>query len=71
MHFGDIAPQQMFDGLVAAGVPHDYAEFLVLILFHFRPGHAERIITAVADITGRQPGRFERYAYGYHSAWLG
>ena len=57
--------------LLAAGVPRDYAEFLVLILGHFKAGHAERTTTAVADITGRQPGRFEQYARDYRAAWLG
>jgi uncharacterized protein YbjT (DUF2867 family) len=71
IRFEDIAPQQMLDGLLGAGVPRDYAEFLVLILGHFKAGHAQRITTAVADITGRQPGRFEQYARDYRAAWLG
>lgn len=71
IRFEDIAPQQMLDGLLAAGLPRDYAEFLVLILGYFKAGYAAHTTTAVADVLGRPAGRFERYARDYRAAWLG
>lgn len=71
IRFEDITPQQMLAGLLAAGLPRDYAEFLVLILGYFKAGYAAHTTTAVADVLGRPAGRFEQYARDYRSAWLG
>ncbi|MDZ5460908.1 NmrA family NAD(P)-binding protein [Azohydromonas lata] len=71
IRFEDIAPQQMLDSLLAAGLPRDYAEFMVLILGYFKAGYAARTTTAVADVLGRPAGRFEQYASDYRAAWLG
>ena len=69
--FQDIPPAAMLDGLLTAGVPRPYAEFLVLILGFFKAGHSERTTDAVARILGRAPGTFEQYAKDYRAAWLG
>lgn len=71
IRFQDIAPQAMRDGLVGAGVPPDYADFLVMILGFFKAGYSERTTDAVAQITGRAPRSFEAYAADYRQAWLG
>jgi uncharacterized protein YbjT (DUF2867 family) len=68
--YQDIPPAAMLDGLLGAGLPRPYAEFLVLILGAFKAGYAERITDAVAQITGRAPGSFERYAHDHRQAWL-
>jgi uncharacterized protein YbjT (DUF2867 family) len=69
--FEDIPPAAMLDGLVTAGVPRPYAEFLILILGFFKAGYSERTTDAVAQILGRAPGTFEQYAKDYRAAWLG
>jgi uncharacterized protein YbjT (DUF2867 family) len=69
--FQDIAPGAMLDGLVTAGVPRAYADFLVSILGFFKAGHSERTTDAVAQILGRAPGSFEQYAKDYRAAWVG
>ncbi len=69
--FQDIPPAAMLDGLLGAGVPRAYAEFLVLILGFFKAGYSERTTDAVAQILGRAPGTFEQYAMDYRAAWLG
>lgn len=68
--FQDIPPAAMLDGLLGAGLPRDYAEFLVLILGFFKAGYAERTTDAVQAITGRAPRGFAAYAKDYRSAWL-
>lgn len=67
--FTDITPEAMLQGLVAAGLPKDYAEFLVLILGFFKAGYAERTTDAVQQVTGRAPSSFEQYAQDYRASW--
>lgn len=71
IRFEDITPAQMLDGLLTAGLPRDYAEFMVLILGYFKAGYAAHTTTTVADVLGRPGGRFEQYARDYRAAWLG
>jgi uncharacterized protein YbjT (DUF2867 family) len=67
--FEDIPPAAMLEGLTQAGLPRDYAEFLVLILGFFKAGYAERITDAVQQITGRAPRGFVAYAKDHRAAW--
>ena len=67
--YQDIPPGAMLDGLLSAGLPRPYAEFLMLILGFFKAGHSERTTDAVTRILGRSPGRFETYARDYRQAW--
>ena len=67
--FEDIEPEAMRKGLLAAGLPGDYAEFLVGILVLLKEGHAERTTDAVRDLLGREPIRFERFAREHRDAW--
>jgi uncharacterized protein YbjT (DUF2867 family) len=69
IRFQDITPEAMLAGLLDAGVPRDYAAFLVTILGFVKAGYAERTTDAVTAITGRAPGGFETYAQDYRSAW--
>ena len=71
IRYQEIPPEAMLDGLLQAGVPRDYAEFLVLILGFFKAGYAERTTDAVQAITGRAPRRFADYARDHRQAWLG
>lgn len=68
--FADISPDAMLEGLLAAGLPKDYAEFLVLILGYFKAGYAERTTDVVQQITGRAPRTIEQYANDYRASWL-
>jgi uncharacterized protein YbjT (DUF2867 family) len=69
--YQDIPPEALRAGLLQAGLPADYADFLLTILGYFKAGYAERSTDAVATITGRPPRRFEDYARDYRQAWLG
>jgi uncharacterized protein YbjT (DUF2867 family) len=68
--FQDIPPAAMLDGLLSAGLPRPYAEFMLLILGYFKAGYAQRTTDAVTQIVGRAPGSFEQYAKDYRAAWL-
>lgn len=68
--FTDITPEAMLQGLVGAGLPADYAQFLVTILGFFKAGYSERTTDAVQQITGQAPRAFEQYARDYRAAWV-
>lgn len=68
--FTDITPEAMLQGLLGAGLPKDYAEFLVLILGYFKAGYAERTTDAVQKITGQAPRSIEQYAKDYRASWV-
>jgi uncharacterized protein YbjT (DUF2867 family) len=70
VRYQEISPQAMRAGLLGAGLPPDYAEFLLLILGYFKAGYAERTTDAVQAITGQAPRTVEAYARDYRSAWL-
>lgn len=67
--YTDVTPDAMRPGLLAAGLPADYAEFLLTILGYFKAGYAERTTDAVQQITGRAPIGFEEYARDYRESW--
>jgi uncharacterized protein YbjT (DUF2867 family) len=67
--YQDIPPAAMRDGLVAAGLPAAYAEFLLVILGFFKAGYSERITDAVQTVTGRPPIRFAQYAQDHRAHW--
>lgn len=68
--FTDITPDAMLQGLLGAGLPRGYAEFLVLILGFFKAGYAERTTDAVQQITGQAPRTLEQYAKDYRASWV-
>lgn len=68
--FEDVTPEAMRPKLLAAGLPPDYVEFLLLILGFFKAGYSERTTDAVQAITGQAPRRFEAYAQEYRHHWL-
>ncbi len=67
--YKEILPQEMFQGLLAAGLPKSYSEFMLMILEFFKLGYAERTTDAVEKITGKKPISFTQYATDFKSAW--
>jgi len=63
------SPEAMLQRLLGAGLPKDYAAFLVLILGFFKAGYAERTTDAVLQITGQPPRTIEQYAKDYRASW--
>ena len=69
VRFEDIDPAILRKGLLAGGVPADYAEFLLVILDYLKQGYAERTTGAVKELLGREPIRLEQYAREHRAAW--
>jgi len=67
--YTDIPEEAMRAGLLSAGLPTDYTEFLLVILSAFKAGFAERITDGVQRITGKAPIRFEQYAQDFAERW--
>lgn len=70
IQFQDITPEEMRPGLLEAGLPPAYTEFLLTILNYLKLGYAERVTDSVEKITGRQPRGFHAYAKDYKKSWL-
>jgi uncharacterized protein YbjT (DUF2867 family) len=67
--YEEISPEAMREGLLGAGLPADYTEFLLIILGYFKAGYAAQITPEVEKITGRKPITFAQYAQDYKQAW--
>ncbi len=67
--YEEISPEAMREGLLGAGLPADYTEFLLMILGYFKAGYAAQITPEVEKITGQKPIRFAQYAQDYKQAW--
>ena len=67
--YQDIEPEVLRKGLVGAGVPADYADFILVILGFLKQGYNERTTDAVQRLTGREPRSFARYAKDSRAAW--
>ncbi|HET7403572.1 MAG TPA: SDR family oxidoreductase [Usitatibacter sp.] len=67
--FEEIDPQPLRDGFVAAGVPADYADFLIAILGYVKQGYNAAVTPDVKRLLGREPIAFRRYARDERAAW--
>lgn len=67
--YTDIPEDAMRQGLLGAGLPADYAEFLLVILGAFKAGYSAAITDSVQRITGRAPIRLEQYAQDFKAHW--
>jgi len=67
--YQEIPPEALKQGFVGAGVPEDYADFLLLILGYFAQGYSAHTTNAVKELLGRDPITFEQYAKDYKQAW--
>lgn len=68
--YQDVTPETMREGLLAAGLPADYTEFLLTILSFFKLGYSAAVLPTVQEITGQAPITFAQYAQDYRQAWL-
>lgn len=67
--YEEISDEAMLSQLLAAGLPTDYAHFLITILGFFKAGYSEAITPAVETITGTKPRTFAAYAQDFKDAW--
>ncbi len=69
INYQNISSDEMRDGLLSAGLPKNYTEFMLVILEYFRRGYSERITDSVEKITGAKPITFKSYAEDYKKSW--
>ncbi len=67
--YEDISPEAMRAALLGAGLPADYADFLVLILGFLAAGYNAAVTDGVRRVLGRDPIAFARYAQDHRAAW--
>ncbi|TGL85515.1 NAD-dependent epimerase/dehydratase family protein [Leptospira congkakensis] len=65
----DVNPKVFESSLVSAGLPKDYAAFLVMIAGALKDGFASPIVDTVKTLTGKDPISFGQYAKENADAW--
>lgn len=68
--YQNIEPAVLKNGLLAAGLPEDFSNFLLEILGFLREGYNATITNEVTAILGRAPTGIKKYAEDYSNAWL-
>lgn len=68
--YQEIDPQVLKSSLLNAGIPDDYADFLLLILDFLRKGYNAQITNDVNEILGRGPRTMKNYVHDYKKMWL-
>ena len=67
--YEDTPPEQLKAGLLQAGLPEDYADFLLLIFSYLKQGYSAGITNNVKKILGRDPKNIHEYVKDYREAW--
>ncbi len=67
--YQEITNDELQAGLLGAGLPKDYAAFLVTIMGFLREGYSARLTTGVKEITGVEPRGIDTYANDYKTTY--
>ena len=67
--YQEISPEAMLAGLLGAGVPEPYAQFLLVILDFFKQGYSEAVTDDLEKILGRKGISVEEYTKDFAQAW--
>jgi len=67
----DLTPDQHRSGMIAAGVPAQYADALLDLNRAYRENQLSAVTNDVAQVTGRDPITFDQYAREHASAFAG
>ena len=68
--YEDITPEDFKKSLLGAGLPEDYADFMVYIAGSLKEGNSSPIIDSVKKVTGKDPVAFDEYAVENKKVWL-
>jgi uncharacterized protein YbjT (DUF2867 family) len=68
--YQEIKPEELMVGLIAGGVPKDYAAFLIMIFDFLRAGYNANVNTNVKTILGREPSGLSKYVSDYKQYWI-
>lgn len=67
--YQDIPPAELKASLLKAGLPNDYADFMLLIFGFLKEGYSAGITPHVKAITGKAPRSIADYARDFKSTW--
>ncbi len=70
VRYQDIEPKVLKDGLLSAGLPADYVDFMILIFGFLKEGYSAGLTSSVKDILGREPHSLTQYVQDYKKSWL-
>jgi len=68
--YQEIKPEELRAGLLAGGVPQDYADFLLMILGYLREGYNAAVNSNVQIILGKDATELKKYVNDYKTNWL-
>ncbi|MCK6599671.1 MAG: NmrA family NAD(P)-binding protein [Bdellovibrionaceae bacterium] len=68
--YQEIEPDVLRSGLLAAGLPADYSDFLLMILSFLKEGYNASVNENVKFILGREPKNLAQYAHDFKQSWL-
>lgn len=70
IEYVDITPEDFKKGLVGAGLPEDYSDFLVYIAGALKAGYSSAVQDNVKKLTSRSPKTFLEYAKENKAKWI-
>lgn len=68
--YQEIKPEELKVGLLGAGLPADYTDFLLMILGFLKQGYNAGLTANVKMILGRDPIGLKKYAHDYKQNWI-
>lgn len=68
--YQDIPPEILKKGLLSAGLPPDYVDFMLLIFGFLHDGYNSRTTASVKTILGREPRSVKEYVKRHQQSWL-
>ena len=69
IEYVEIEPSDLKKGLLSAGLPEDYSDFLLMILSFLKQGYNAGVTDTVKEILGREPHTFLQVAKENKLAW--
>ena len=67
--YEEIEPEVLKAGLLGAGLPEDYVDFMLLIFGFLREGYNAGLTDEVEKILGRKPRGLNQYTEDFKKAW--
>ncbi len=67
--YQSVDPAPFKQGLLAAGLPEDYSDFLLMIFGFLREGYSARVTDSVQAVLNRKPLTVAQYAADHRLAW--
>ena len=70
VQYQEISPDELKSGLLGAGLPADYTDFLLLIMGFLKEGYNGGLTDNVEKILGRKPHSVKDYTRDFKNSWI-